>query len=47
MFHFYIPWKGQKTFGFLAFSGGKEIEPWLGMGSYAEYLKNWTINQKF
>ena len=26
MFHFYTPWKRQKTFGFLAFSGGIEME---------------------
>ena len=29
MFYFYIPWKHQKTFGFLIFSGGIEIELWL------------------
>ena len=26
MFHIYTPWKHQKTTGFLAFSGGSEIE---------------------
>ena len=25
MFHFYIPWTRQKTFSFLAFSGGRNI----------------------
>ena len=32
MFHFYTPWKRQKTsktFGFLTFSGGVEMEHWL------------------
>ena len=26
MFHFYTPWKRQKTFGFLKFSGGIKME---------------------
>ena len=32
MFYFYTPWKSQKTFGFLVFSGGKEMEHWVKMG---------------
>ena len=28
MFHFYSPWKRQKTKGFLTFSGGIEMEHW-------------------
>ena len=32
MFHFYTPWKYQKTAGFLMFSGGIEVEHWLKMG---------------
>ena len=32
MFPFYTPWKRQKTFGFLTFSGGIESEHWPEMG---------------
>ena len=32
MFRFYTPWKRQKTFGFLKFLGGIEIEYWVKMG---------------
>ena len=32
IFHFYSPWKQQKTGGFLMFSGGIEVEHWLKMG---------------
>ena len=32
MFQFYTPWKRQKTFGFLTFSGGIEMERWVKMG---------------
>ena len=35
MLHFYTPWKHQKTFGFLKFSGeggGLEKEPWANIG---------------
>ena len=32
MFHFYTPRKRQKTLGFLAFSGGIEMEHWATMG---------------
>ena len=32
MFHFYSPWKYQKTFGFLIFSGCIEVEQWLKIG---------------
>ena len=28
MFYFYTPWKRQQTKGFLAFSGGIEMEHW-------------------
>ena len=31
-FHFYTPRKYQKTYGFLMFSGGIEVEHWLKMG---------------
>ena len=30
--HFCTPWKRQKTFGFLTFSGGIEIWHWTKMG---------------
>ena len=30
--HFYTPWKGQKTKGFLTFSGVIEIEHWTKLG---------------
>ena len=30
--HFYTLWKRQKTFGFLAFSGGIEMWHWTKMG---------------
>ena len=33
--HFYTPWKRQKAFGFLTFSGGIEMWHWTKMG--------WTI----
>ena len=32
MFHFYTPWKRQKTFSFSVVSGGIEIEHWTKMG---------------
>ena len=32
MFHFYTPWKHQKTGGFLMFSGGIEVQHWLKIG---------------
>ena len=32
MFYIYIPWKRQKTFGFLMFSEGIEMEQWVKMG---------------
>ena len=40
MFHFYSPWKRHKTFGFLTFSGGIEMEHWSKM------LHQFTINKK-
>ena len=33
MFRFYTPWKRRKTFSFLTFSGGIEME----------YCQNWLI----
>ena len=32
MVHFYTPWKRQKSFGFLTFSGGIEMEYCTKMG---------------
>ena len=32
MFHFYTPWKRQKTFVFLISSGGMEMENYAKMG---------------
>ena len=32
LFHFYTPWKQQKTSGFQMFLGGIEMERWLKMG---------------
>ena len=32
LLHFYTPWKHQETFGFLTFSGVKEMEHWVKMG---------------
>ena len=32
MLHFYTPWKRQKTFDFLMFSGGIEIGHWDKIG---------------
>ena len=32
MFHFYTPWKRQKTKGIATFSGGLEMEHWFKMG---------------
>ena len=29
MFHFYTPWKRHKTFGFLTFLRGIEMEHWI------------------
>ena len=30
--HFYTPWKRQKTYGFLTFSGGIEMWHWTKIG---------------
>ena len=38
MFHFYIPWKHQKTEGFLMFSEGIEVEHWWKIGLTTTYL---------
>ena len=32
MFHFYTPWKQQKTFAFLTFSGDRKMERWAKLG---------------
>ena len=37
IFYFYTPWKYQKTFRFLTFSGGIEIEHWPIIGKYYIY----------
>ena len=34
MFHFYTPWKRQKTFGFLLFSDGIEMEHWANQEKF-------------
>ena len=38
MLLFYTPWKHQKTFGFLVFSGGIEMENWPEMGKLYSQL---------
>ena len=38
MFPFYTPWKYQKTFGFLVFSGGIKWEHWPEMGSFDQIV---------
>ena len=35
MFSFYTPWKHQKTFGFLVFSGDVKLDHWPEMDKYA------------
>ena len=37
MYHFWTPWKRQKTSGFLVFSGGTEMGHWLQMGQQQLY----------
>ena len=32
IFYFYNPWKHEKAYGFLMFSGIREVEQWLKMG---------------
>ena len=40
MFHFYTPWKRQKTFGFLKFPGGMEMgHKWINIANYQIYTK--------
>ena len=41
MSHFYTPWKRQKTYGFLTFSGGIEMWHWTKMdkGSHLDHLQ--------
>ena len=46
MFHFYTPWKRQKTRGFLTFLVGIEIEHWLELGYEDRLLKPWTVAWK-
>ena len=36
MFHFYTTWKRKKTFGFLTFSRGIEMEHWAKMSENFE-----------
>ena len=36
MFNFYNPWKRQKTYGFLMFSGGIEMEHWIKTYQYQD-----------
>ena len=43
MFHFYTTWKRQKTFGFLTFSRGIEMEHWAKMGWS---IRKWDHCQK-
>ena len=57
IFHFYTPWKRQKTKGFLTFSGVIEIEYWAKMCKrdlsrfqfkfQTKHLKKWSICLKF
>ena len=45
--HFYTPWKHQKTFGFLTFSGGIEMWHWTKMGEWkTSFFVQW-VNRKF
>ena len=47
MIHFYTPWKCQKTSGFLAFSGGIEIDHWPEMSELVvPYLRFFAALQK-
>ena len=39
MFHFYTPWKRQKTKGFLTFSDGIKMEHWTDMGLGSAFLQ--------
>ena len=34
MLHFFTPWKRQKIFGFLTFSGGMEMKHWTEIGQH-------------
>ena len=45
MFHFYTPWKRQKTSGILTFSGGIELEHWFKMDlrRLAGRIEAWSI----
>ena len=47
MFHFYTPWKHQKTSGFLMFSGGIEVEQWLKMGYLIWFLSIFSALTSF
>ena len=40
MFLLYVPWKYQKNFGFLGFSGGIKSKHWQETSSYA--FINWN-----
>ena len=46
--HFYTPWKCQKTFGFLTFSGGLKMWHWTKMGWKTRKSKiKWTAYSLF
>ena len=54
MFHFYTPWKHQKTDGFVMFSGGIEVDigwKWVNkICSYKEALRSdntWIHSKTF
>ena len=42
--HFYTPWKRQKTFGFLTFSGGIEMWHWTKIGQLCKIHRNTGFN---
>ena len=39
--YFYSPWKHQKNYGFLMFSGGIELDYWFKMGKMNKY--QWCV----
>ena len=40
---FYIPWKHQKTFGFLMFSGGLERDQWHEMDYFFFNFEHFSV----
>ena len=46
MYHFYIPWKRQKTKGFLTFSRGIEMEHWGNMGDWLSLKRQGAIKTR-